>query len=245
MGESMLIEFRVSNYKGFEKEIIFPVRRSNIVLGNCGSGKTCLAQAIDTMRKHYNNPPQHMQQEDFFQLCMEKEISMQYTFLFDAGRLVYNLQWTGKNSAPQQKVTTGDGLSFNAKESSICQLAGQLGTQRMRLAEQWQEFVQNSCFLQTIEKVHKKSLLIADNFAADIEEEKLDEYRWIMERAGSQFILLSSKAAVLDMKEASTDEYFILNRQGLYPLVDLTQKALDEKHNLRKLWKAGTFSWLP
>lgn len=88
MGESMLIEFRVSNYKGFEKEIIFPVRRSNIVLGNCGSGKTCLGQAIDTMRKHYNKPPQHMQQEDFFQLCMEKEISMQYTFLFDAGRLV-------------------------------------------------------------------------------------------------------------------------------------------------------------
>lgn len=93
MGEIMLIEFRVSNYKGFQNEIIFPMNRTNIVLGAGGSGKTNLGQAIWKIREHYNKPPQQMQQEDFFQLCTEKEVWMQYTFLLDAERLVYTLQW--------------------------------------------------------------------------------------------------------------------------------------------------------
>lgn len=150
-----------------------------------------------------------------------------------------------KDSVPHQSVITDNGLSVAAQGCSICELAEQLGTRQVRLAEQWREFVRTVCFLPKLEEVQKESLLIADKFAAGLEEKKLEEYRRQLEQTGSQLVLLSNKAAVLDMKDIAIEEYFVLSHQGLYPITDLTQKSLHQKHNLRKLWRTGAFLTLP
>lgn len=124
-------------------------------------------------------------------------------------------------------------FDFEGKRIPFFDIASQ-GTLSLTLFYGW---------FQDIKENGKVSFLFIDEFDAFYHHELSELIVEELKKTGVQFILTTHNTSIMSNDLLRPDCYFVMNKDKIYSLPNLTDKELREGHNLEKIYKANGFSF--
>lgn len=122
-------------------------------------------------------------------------------------------------------------FDFGRKQIPFVEIASK-GTQALMLFYFW---------LQKIKNIDKVSFLFIDEFDAFYHHELSELIVEKLKKTGVQFILTTHNTSIMSNDLLRPDCYFVMNKEKISSLPNLTDKELREGHNLEKIYKANGF----
>lgn len=122
-------------------------------------------------------------------------------------------------------------FDFGKRQISFIEIASQ-GTVSLLLFYFW---------LQKIKENGKVSFLFIDEFDAFYHHELSELIVEELKKTGVQFVLTTHNTSIMNNDLLRPDCYFVMNKEKISSLPNLTDKELREGHNLEKIYKANGF----
>lgn len=123
-------------------------------------------------------------------------------------------------------------FDFGKKQIRFSDIASQ-GTIALTLFYFW---------LQKIKEINRVSFLFIDEFDAFYHHELSELLVKELKKTDVQFILTTHNTSIMSNDLLRPDCYFVMNKEKIASLPNLTDKELREGHNLEKIYKANGFN---